>query len=228
MNLKKAATRYLFSAIALTTLVPTLCYSYNSGSPALTQTDSTASSKSFANCDFQFSDTAHVTGEKKTDPSSDPHQGGACSYDLGIKGFHTLGDQVFWLFIVDNTGTKIDQAISYSGFKKKQNGDWSFTGHSFSIGKLIKYQKLSFDKMDNDHDITLIGRQTEHGTDQTGTPMTFEAVHVLRLSPNYAISIDMPFDPSTLQVTRDEVVKDLVQLVNSVHPTTAQMPSTPN
>lgn len=191
---------------------PSLCHSYEDHA----SDSQNISADAFKSCSFQFNDTPHLAGPKKANSYSGSYLEGSCSYDLSIKGFHTLGDQFFWLFIVDNIGTKIDQTIDYSGFKKK-NGDWSFIGHSFSIGKLIKYQKLSFKVIDNDRDTTLVGRQIERGTDQTGTPMTFEAVHILRISPNYAISVDMPFDQGTPLSTRDEVVKELTQLVNSVH-----------
>lgn len=205
--------KFFRASLFVTLILSTTCYSRESQA---SQSES-IKQDAFKNCDFQLSNTIHITVDKKESSYSDPNQGGACSYDLGIKGFHTLGDQYFWLFIVDSSGTKIDQAIDYSGFKKKQNGNWSFIGHSFSIGKLIKYKNLSFKAINNGKDTTLVGRQIEHGTDQTGTPMTFEGVHILRISPSYAISIDMPFDQDTPLATRDEVVKELTQMVNSVH-----------
>lgn len=128
-----------------------------------------------------------------------------------------MGDMDAPLMMVRDYGSLISQAMNYSGFKHKSGKDWSFVGNSFSPGKLIKYQKLSLKVIDNDEDTTLVGRQIEHRTDQTGAPMTFEGVHILRISPSYAISIDMPFDQDTPLATRDEVVKELIQLVNSVH-----------
>jgi hypothetical protein len=216
----------IHTIILMAIVAPTLCCSHEKDGADPTAVESSTFAKAFRNCDFQFTDTTQVNRVKKPDGGLSLHRDGACSYYLNISSFSTLGDQDVVLMIVNQYGNLINQSIAQSGFEKKSDGTWSFIGNSFSIGKLIKYQKLTFNEVNNGQDITLAGRQIEHGTDQTGTPITFEGVHVLRLSPTYAISIDMPFDASTPIATRDEVVKDLIELVDSVRSTTSASPAT--
>lgn len=221
----KTTTGILFFTALLTISATTaLCSSNETTDPS----PGTIQQDSFKNCAFDFSDKAHVNHAKDANNGLKVHDDGICSFNLNIEGFHTMADEKVSLIIVSKNGSLIDQAIAQSGFEKEPGDKWTFPGNAFSIGKLIKYQKRSFDTTNDKQDTTLVGRQTEHGTDQTGTPMTFEGVHVLRLSSSYAISINMPFDPSTSQATRDEVVKDLVNLVNSVHSTNSEAPSAPN
>lgn len=172
----------------------------------------------FKDCSFQFINTPHITRTATTNNGLRLHGDGICSFHLSKAGFLSMGDTNVSLIIVRDYGSLINQAADQSGFERKTDGDWKFIGLPFSLGKLLKYRKLSFEKINNGKDTTLVGRQMEYGTDQTGTPMTFEGVHVLRTSPTYAISINMPFDPSVSAITRNEVVKDMIQVVNSVRP----------
>jgi hypothetical protein len=213
-------------AVFMTFATPALCSSGGTFNQNQATTKSSILESQFKDCDFQFIDTNQVTHSNKPNNGLSLHQEGACSYYLNIKGFRTLGDQSVTLMIVNQHGDFLNQSIAQSGFERKSDGTWGFIGNSFSAGKLLKYQKLSLEKTNNNDDVTLVGRQIEHGTDQTGTPMTFEGIHVLRLSPTYAVSVDMPFDIGTPPNIRDEVTKDIVKLVNSVHSTVSTTPAT--
>ncbi|RDS78717.1 hypothetical protein DWU98_21470 [Dyella monticola] len=84
----------------------------------------------------------------------------------------------------------------------------------------VSFKKLSLDRIDNDQGTTLVGRQIEKAKDQAGTLLTFEGVHILRITPSYLVSIDMPFDFNAPKEIRDDIIKDMINLVESVHVTT--------
>lgn len=215
MQINIAVKRLIFAALVFTTTMCAWCQTNDRNQPNSDAKSDDAFQKAFSDCTFQFSDTDHIKRASSPSNGLGYHRDGTCAYYLDTSSFDTYGGSRTSLYI---TNKYINEKIDQSGFIKKPDGQWKFKRESFSLGKLLKYEKLNFAKTTNDSDTTLVGRQIEHGTDQTGNPTTFEGVHVLRLSPTYAIAINMPFGPDVTPTERDEVVKDLVQIVNSVKP----------
>ncbi|RDS81544.1 hypothetical protein DWU98_09910 [Dyella monticola] len=83
----------------------------------------------------------------------------------------------------------------------------------------ISFKNLSFENIYRGKDVVLVGRQIERSKDQAGTLLALEGVRILRITPSYLVSIDMPFQPSSPKEARDDIIKDMVNLVESVHVT---------
>ncbi|RDS78727.1 hypothetical protein DWU98_21425 [Dyella monticola] len=84
----------------------------------------------------------------------------------------------------------------------------------------ISFKNLLLEKIDWGEDLVLVGRQIERSKDQAGTLLALEGVRILRITPSYLVSIDMPFQPSSPKEARDDIIKDMINLVESVHVTT--------
>ncbi|RDS78837.1 hypothetical protein DWU98_20960 [Dyella monticola] len=81
----------------------------------------------------------------------------------------------------------------------------------------VSFKKLSFDRIDNDQGTTLVGRQLENAKNQKGVLGVVDGVHILRITPSYLVSMDMPFFSTAPKEARDDIIKDMVNLVESVH-----------
>jgi hypothetical protein len=171
----------------------------------------------FQRCAFDFTDTKHISRLSHMSPGHDYRVSGyedGCDMDLKISGFHTLGDARTWLAII--SPTKIDETATSKGFDRSTKSGWTFKGNPMGI-YFSKYQNITMKSVRTGGDITLIGRQMESGRDQTGTFGTFEGVHILRITPDFLVSVDLPFAYSTAASTRNSVVSELSKLVKSLY-----------
>jgi hypothetical protein len=170
----------------------------------------------FQRCAFEFSDTTHVSRLSKLSPGHDYRVSGYeddCDIDLKLSGFQTLGGARVWISIM--SPVKLGESAISKGFYQTVDKGWKFKGNPMGI-YFRKYRRLAMTTVENANDTTLIGRQLESGKDQAGTIGTFEGVHLLRITPDYLVSIDLPFAYSTAPSIRDSVVADLTKVVREV------------
>jgi hypothetical protein len=177
--------------------------------------------KIFETCAFDFSDTGRLSHRP---PGSDDRLTGYrdfCGIDLKFDRRYTPVTTVA-IIMYDSKQLK-DQAASQGFYKVKD--DWKFKGNPLWIN-FTGFKKLSFQEERSGDDFILIGRQIETGRDQAGTPIVFEGVHILRITPSYLVSMDLPFDVDIPSSTRDNVVNDMIKIVESVHVTASHLPVT--
>lgn len=172
----------------------------------------------FDRCQFKFLDTAffqHVT-PKTAGPNYrlDSWDSG-CNVHLTVNGFSLYGN-VLGVSILDPEG--LDKTVKSQGFYKSQEGMWKFKGNPVGI-TFVSFKKLSFEERKTGNEVMLIGRQLERSKDQVGSTVVFETVRILRITPTYLVSVDVPFADDTPIATRDAALKDLINMVNSVHVT---------
>lgn len=122
-----------------------------------------------------------------------------------------------WITILSHL--QIEEIANAQGFYKESGETWKFKGSSLGI-YFVSFKKLSLEQQKVGNDLILIGRQIERAKDQVGTPITFEGVHILRITPTYLVRMDLPFYFETKASTRDAIVKDMIKLVEGVHVTT--------
>jgi hypothetical protein len=146
--------------------------------------------------------------------SSDIENG--CDIDLKISNFKTLGDERVWIALLSLE--KLEETAASKGFHADPARGWEFAGNPMGI-YFKHFKKLSFETEQRDGGVTLIGRQTETAADRAGSSGVFEGVHILRITRTHIVSVDLPFAYKTPAKTRGMVVRDLVNLVNSVHVT---------
>jgi len=167
--------------------------------------DGTVVGNVFQRCAFDFINTEHISRLSDMPPGHDYRVAGyedSCDVDLKIDGFYTLGDARTWLAII--SPTKIGETAASQGFDRSAKNGWTFKGNPMGI-HFSKYKNITMKTVRTGDDITLIGRQMESGKDQAGTYGTFEGVHILRITPNFLVSVDLPFAYSTAASTRNSV-----------------------
>ena len=187
------------------------------GADSETMVDSTVAGNVFQRCAFDFIDTEHISRLSHMSPGHGYRVAGyedSCDMDLKIEGFHTLGDARTWLAVI--SPTRIDETATSKGFDRSAKNGWIFKGNPMGI-YFSKYKNITMKTVRTGDDITLIGRQMESGKDQAGTLGTFEGVHILRITPNFLVSADLPFAYSTAASTRNSVVLELSKMVKSLH-----------
>lgn len=175
------------------------------------------SAQVFEDCEFDFTDTKSITHLPPPPTGWGMHDSNGCAISLKGNGFITLGLADISLIIAQKSDSQLDQLTTSTGFQQSTDGTWKFKGNPLGSGEFTSFKKLSHQEMKNGADITLVGRQVQTGKDQGGTPLTFEGVQILRIDPDFLVSIGMAFDANTPTSKRDEIVKDLTTLVNSVH-----------
>jgi hypothetical protein len=114
--------------------------------------------------------------------------------------------------------SQLEQTATSQGFYKNNYGDWKFKGNSMGA-YFVSFKHLSLKKQQIGYDTILVGTQIENAKDQTGTPMTFEGIHILRITPSYIVCISLPFNFEIKAATRDAIIHDMIKLVESVHTT---------
>jgi hypothetical protein len=177
------------------------------------------STTNFEDCTFDFSDTAyfyHLSRKVAFRTSSDDIY---CSMHLNFDAnayFTPLSDIRLTVLSL----RQAEQVMAAQGFYKNKTGNWEFEGSSLGI-YFVSFKHLSLEQRRVGNDLVLIGRQIESAKDQVGTPMTFEGVHILRITPTYLVRMDLPFDFETNASTRDAIVNDMIKLVESVRVTTS-------
>jgi hypothetical protein len=199
----------------------TACLSYGDDAAKPERSNGIISKKIFETCAFDFSDTGRLSHRP---PGSDDRLTGYrdfCGIDLKFDRRYTPVTTVA-IIMYDSKQLK-DQAASQGFYKVKD--DWKFKGNPLWIN-FTGFKKLSFQEERNGDDFILIGRQIETGRDQAGTPIVFEGVHILRITPSYLVSMDLPFDVDIPSSTRDNVVNDMIKIVESVHVTASHLPVT--
>lgn len=220
MKMKAFITKLPYASFLLGVAFSSAC-----GAKTLHAADDTPpTSKNFERCTFDFIDTAYFSqrplGARVRTFGDDT----GCSVHLehDKRGRFTSTTSVLVSILPLN---QLGQVITSQGFYKDKSGNWKFKGNPLWIN-FTGFKKLSFQEERSGDDFILIGRQIETGRDQAGTPIVFEGVHILRITPSYLVSMDLPFDVDIPSSTRDNVVNDMIKIVESVHVTTSHLPVT--
>ncbi|RDS78722.1 hypothetical protein DWU98_21440, partial [Dyella monticola] len=173
--------------------------------------------RNFETCTFDFKDTKYFSHVEKKDALKPITSGDGCILDIHAMGNIYNADSDIWISV--SSTHDLDQVIAYQGFFKNEAGEWVFNGKPMRTS-FISFKHLSLGRIYREDGLILVGRQVEKSKDQKGTLLTFEGVHILRITQSYLVSMDMPFIFYTPKETRDDVIKDMVNLVGSVHVTT--------
>lgn len=180
--------------------------------------------KNFKGCTFDFSDSTYFSHLSAEEMGRSIGGDSDCGIRLDPgKGGRFTSRSAVWVSM--RPLNQLGQVITSQGFYKDKSGNWKFKGNPLWIN-FTGFKKLSFQEERSGDDFILIGRQIETGRDQAGTPIVFEGVHILRITPSYLVSMDLPFDVDIPSSTRDNVVNDMIKIVESVHVTASHLPVT--
>jgi hypothetical protein len=180
--------------------------------------DTRPTEENFKHCTFEFNETTYFSHLPSNEPDRSIEDDDFCDLRLGTgKSRRLTSVSSVWISML--TQNKLNETIAYQGFYKDKSANWKFKGNHFWIN-FTGFKGLSFKEERSGNDLILIGRQIESGRDQANTPIVFEGVHILRITPSYLVSMDFPFDVDVSPSIRDDVVNDMVKLVESVRITT--------
>lgn len=178
--------------------------------------------KNFEHCTFNFNDTTYFSHLPPDEPGSSIEDDDSCAIRLNSEKNGTYTDMIsVWVSMF--TPNQLEKIMSSQGFYKDKMGDWKFNGYPMGV-YFVSFKNFLFEQRKFGDDTILVGRQIENAKDQAGTPMTFEGVHILRVTPLYLVSMDFAFEFQLESATRDALVNDMIKLVESVHVTASSFP----
>lgn len=179
--------------------------------------------KNFESCTFDFSDTTYFSHLSPKESGRSVGSGSGCGIRLDPEksGRFTSMSSV-WVSIFPLN--QLEQATASQGLYKDDAGNWKFMGNPMGI-YFVSFKRISLEQQKNGNDTILIGRQIENAKDQNGHLMTFEGIHILRITPKYLVTMDFSFEFQLPKATMDALVNDMVKLMESVHVTTNPFPT---
>jgi hypothetical protein len=220
MNMpRKAKTIGLaaYTVVLMAMIASTLCYSHEKDGAGPAAVELSAFAEAFENCKFAFIDTQSIKHLPPPPQGWGMQDSNGCTINLKANGFITLGLSDITLIIAQKTDDQLDQLTSSTGFQRAPDGTWKFNGNALGAVEFVSFKKLSHQEIKSGTGTTLVGRQIQTGKDQAGTPLTFEGVQIFRIDPNFFVAVGMAFDANVPVSKRDDAVKDLTNLVDSVH-----------
>lgn len=137
-----------------------------------------------------------------------------CTLELTPAGFKAFAKPKITLAILNLVD--VDGNAAAAGFKQGAQG-WSFAGFR-SGSEPSGYDKLDTAQAKDGDDLLLTGTQREATTTPHGDNVVLPGISLLRIAPDFLVSVQLAFDPSTPEAVQAAVGQELDQVVRGIRP----------
>ncbi len=187
------------------------------------QTQATASPKEVAGqCQVSLVETAHL----KFRGADKDTEYGTCFIDLKS----SVDVSVERISLIFSPISRIEKSCCIVDFRRnlEKPDQWLFEGRKDVLYK-SRFLKRSFTHEKEGDDELLVGHQLVHGYSVQGGLFDLPGIHILRLTPQFAISVELNFSPMSDELSveaykqrLDTYSRELVEIVKSIQPTPGQ------
>lgn len=191
------------------------------------QTQATASPEEVAGeCQVSLVETAHLTIDRKRVSRDNDKIEPSCAIHF-ISKEKVTNEMIGFIF----SPRRMDLDNEYAaGFERSPDkpDQWLFEGRKDVLYK-SRFLKRSFTHAKEGDDDLLVGHQLVHGYSVQGGLFDLPGIHILRLTPQFAISVELNFSPMSDELSveaykqrLDTYSRELVEIVKSIQPTPGQ------
>jgi hypothetical protein len=123
--------------------------------------------------------------------------------------------------------SRIKDNCCIAGFVRNEKEQWQFEGNNALLES--RFLKRTFKQEQTGDELLLIGTQLLRGKNAQGGLMDMPGMSVLRITPQFVISVELNFQPAHYEKQtkgykelREAVSQELVEIVKSIQPTPGQ------
>ncbi|WP_428828241.1 hypothetical protein ACLIKD_10220 [Azonexus sp. IMCC34842] len=170
----------------------------------------------FGACEFSILETMHLKLGKGSGYSESPF----CSIGLAFSGTLFIEARAS-VFVVRTEKYEANREGKGVGFVEDADSRWTFQGTDLLLDS--KMLKTSFTEEHIGDETLLVGHQLIKGNIAQGGPITVPGIRILRITPEYVVSVELNFEPlhyekqtKGYKQLREAVSQELVEIVKSV------------
>lgn len=179
-----------------------------------------ARTETFSKCKLNVTfESSYIKFESKSNVDKD-----GCIIVFSPSKFDTAGSMEIILLIT--IAKNCEEKLKEAGFKQTNANSFIFTGYAFANSPYT-FLNLSLKDEKNGDDTTLVGNEMVSARTQTGAPIILDGISILRMSPNFFVSTQIPFELDTPEDVRASVKSDLIKIVQSLQLTEDSDPHAP-
>lgn len=175
-------------------------------------------------CRVSFIETPHL--KLKEYFKNDSMLTSSCDIRFKSQGDVVIGE-LGLLFYPRNKNLDDEVSLGFSRVPG-QPGQWRFEGTKEILSEGLIIER-SFTQEKTGEEVLLVGHQLQRGTMPSGGITELPGIRILRLTPQFAISVDLNFEPMTTGLSvkaykqrLETTSQELVEIVKGLQPTPGQ------